>query len=89
MRRFFLRLANLWSGHAEREMTREIDAHLALLQDEFERQGMHKGIFFACAEIANRTSMKPHRMIAFLLGVHRDYLVPEAVRRSRSRNRFT
>ena len=41
MRRFFVRLANLFrSNRAEREMAREIDAHLALLQEEFERQGM-------------------------------------------------
>ncbi len=41
MRRFFLRLANLFRvGRAEREMAREIEAHLALLQEDFERQGM-------------------------------------------------
>jgi hypothetical protein len=41
MRRFFLRLANLFRGiSAETEMSREIDAHLALLQDEFETRGM-------------------------------------------------
>lgn len=41
MRRFLLRLANLFrrSG-AEREMTREIEAHLALLQEEFEQRGL-------------------------------------------------
>jgi putative ABC transport system permease protein len=44
VRRFFLRLANLFRGRrADGEMTREIDAHLALLQDEFERQGMPAG----------------------------------------------
>ena len=41
MRRFFARFANLFRGRrAEREMAREIEAHLALLQDEFETQGM-------------------------------------------------
>ena len=41
MRRFFARFANLFRrGRAEREMTREIAAHLALLQEEFEHQGM-------------------------------------------------
>src|SRR5262245_46394871 len=41
MRRFFARLANLFrSGNAEREMTREIDAHLALIQEDFERRGL-------------------------------------------------
>ena len=41
MRRFFARLANLFrSQNAERELAREIDAHLALMQDDFERQGL-------------------------------------------------
>ena len=41
MRRFFGRFANLFRrGRAEREMTREIAAHLTLLQEKFERQGM-------------------------------------------------
>ena len=41
MRRFFAKLKNVFShGSAERDLTREVDAHLALLQDEFERQGM-------------------------------------------------
>src|SRR5579871_103041 len=41
MRRFFAKLKNVFSHRsAERDLTREVDAHLALLQDEFERQGM-------------------------------------------------
>ena len=41
MRRFISRFANsLRSNRAESEMAREIVAHLTLLQDEFERQGM-------------------------------------------------
>src|SRR5579864_3125990 len=41
MRRFLAKLANLFrSSRAESDMSREIDAHLALLQDEFERQGI-------------------------------------------------
>jgi len=41
VRRFLLRLANLFRRRgAEREMTREIAAHLALLQEEFERRGL-------------------------------------------------
>src|SRR5215475_12424837 len=41
MRRFFARLANLFrSQNAECELAREIDAHLALMQDDFERQGL-------------------------------------------------
>src|ERR1700736_6016420 len=41
MRRFFAKLKNVFShGSAERDLTPEVDAHLALLQDEFERRGM-------------------------------------------------
>ena len=41
MRRFLARFANLFRRRrAEHEMAREIGAHLALLQDEFEGQGM-------------------------------------------------
>src|SRR5580704_3872071 len=41
MRRFFLRLANLVrGGKAERELAREIEAHLTLLQEDFERRGL-------------------------------------------------
>lgn len=41
MRRAWLRFANLFrKADAEREMTREMEAHLALLQEDFERRGM-------------------------------------------------
>lgn len=41
MRRFFARLANLFRGRsAERELAREIECHLKLLEDEFERRGL-------------------------------------------------
>lgn len=41
MRRFFARLTNLFrSRRAERELAREIDSHLALLQENFERRGL-------------------------------------------------
>jgi predicted permease len=41
MRRFLLRFANLFRGQsAEGEMSREIAAHLALLQEDFERRGL-------------------------------------------------
>jgi len=41
MRRFFSKLKNVFShGSAERDLTREVDAHPAMLQDEFERRGM-------------------------------------------------
>jgi putative ABC transport system permease protein len=40
MRRFFARLANLFRRPAlERELSREIASHLALLQEEYERRG--------------------------------------------------
>ena len=41
MRRFFARLANLLHGrNAERELAREMESHLALMQDEFENRGL-------------------------------------------------
>jgi predicted permease len=41
LRRILFRLSNAFrSGRAERELTREIAAHLTLLQDEFQRRGM-------------------------------------------------
>ncbi|HUE02957.1 MAG TPA: ABC transporter permease [Bryobacteraceae bacterium] len=42
MRRVFARLSNLWrSTRAERELAREIEAHLALLAEDFERRGLN------------------------------------------------
>jgi hypothetical protein len=41
MRRFFARLANLFRGsRMENELAREIESHLALLQEDFERRGL-------------------------------------------------
>ena len=41
MRRFFAKVSSLlFRGHAERELAREVTAHLTLLQDEFERRGL-------------------------------------------------
>ncbi|MGH9627837.1 MAG: ABC transporter permease [Bryobacteraceae bacterium] len=41
MRRFLLRVANLFRLQtAERELAREIDSHLALLEEQFERRGL-------------------------------------------------
>ena len=40
-RRFFARSASLFrSRKAERELAREIASHLALIREDFERQGM-------------------------------------------------
>jgi len=44
MRRFLAKAANLFgSRSAERELAREIEAHLALLQEEFEHRGLSPG----------------------------------------------
>lgn len=41
MRRFFARLWNLFDGRrAERELAREVESHIALLQEAFERRGL-------------------------------------------------
>ena len=41
MRRFFARFRNLLHGeNAELELSREIDSHLALLAENFERRGL-------------------------------------------------
>ncbi|MEZ5399993.1 MAG: ABC transporter permease [Bryobacteraceae bacterium] len=41
MRRFLARLRNLFgNGQADREATREIEAHAALMQEDYERRGM-------------------------------------------------
>ena len=41
VRSFFMKLKNLlWRNRAEDELAREVDAHLNLIQDEFERKGL-------------------------------------------------
>ena len=41
MRRGLARLANLFRGRrAERELAKEIESHLAMLTDDFERRGL-------------------------------------------------
>jgi len=41
LRRFFSRLVSLlWPGRREDDLSRELAAHVALLEDEFQRQGM-------------------------------------------------
>jgi hypothetical protein len=40
-RRLFSKFGNLFrSGRADRELAREVSAHLTLLEDEFQRRGM-------------------------------------------------
>lgn len=44
MRRLLARMANLFrTGAAERDLSREVDSHLALIQEDFERRGMPSG----------------------------------------------
>jgi predicted permease len=44
LRRLFLRLGACFRwGHADRQLTREIDAHLALMEEELVRQGLSEG----------------------------------------------
>ena len=41
LRRILARLGNLFRNHrAEKELAREVASHLALIADDFERQGM-------------------------------------------------
>ncbi len=41
MRRFWARLCNLFDGgRAERELAREVESHLDLLQESYERRGL-------------------------------------------------
>ncbi len=57
MRRLWLRFANLFrGGSAERELSREIAAHLALLREDFERRGMAPEE----AELAARRAFRNH-----------------------------
>ena len=43
MRRFLSRIANIFRPRAEREMNREINSHLGLIQEDLERQGLSPG----------------------------------------------
>src|SRR5437764_3378627 len=41
MRRFFAKFVNLFRGeHAERDLAREIESHLGMLQEDFEHRGL-------------------------------------------------
>ncbi len=53
MRPFLSRLANLFCARqAEREMAREVESHLALLREEFERQGLSSNEALRAARLA-------------------------------------
>src|SRR3984957_7277307 len=66
MRRFFARLATFFrSGRAERELHREIAAHLTLLADDFERRGMTR-------EEPRRAALRAYGGVEQAKELHRD-----------------
>lgn len=66
MRRFFQRIASLFgTRHAENELRREIESHLRILQDEFEKTGLPP----AEARLAARRS---YGNVEFVKELHRE-----------------
>ena len=66
MRRVFARLSNLWRGaRVERELAREIEAHLALIAEDFERRGLNP-------EEARRAAHRAYGGIEQAKELHRD-----------------
>jgi hypothetical protein len=66
MRRFFHRLVNLLRGtRADAEVTREITAHLALLEDDYRRRGM-------AADEARLAARRAMGSVAHAKDLHRD-----------------
>src|SRR5262245_37210472 len=66
MRRFIIRLLNVVRGDpVERELTRELDAHLALLEDEHVRRGMTR-------EDAHLAARRAIGSMALTKDLHRD-----------------
>src|SRR5437879_4606447 len=64
--RFVAKLENfIFRGRAERDLVREIDAHLALLQDDFERRGM-------TPEEARRAARRAYGGVEQAKALHRD-----------------
>ncbi len=69
MRRAWARFLNLFRlNHAEQEMSREIDAHLALLQENFEQRGMSPEE----AALAARRAFREHGGIEQVKELHRE-----------------
>ena len=65
MRRFFARLVNLFRGpRAESELAREIESHLALLEDDFERRGLSPEAARGPRAAPTAASSKPRNCIA-------------------------
>jgi hypothetical protein len=66
MRRFFAKLANLFSRRrAERELAREIDAHLTILRDDFEARGMSE-------EEAKLAARRSYGSVEYAKELHRE-----------------
>lgn len=66
MRRVFAKLSNLWRGaRVERELAREIEAHLALIAEDLERRGLNP-------EEARRAAHRAYGGIEQAKELHRD-----------------
>ena len=66
MRRFFKRIASLFGArHAENELRREIESHVRILQDDFEKTGLSP----AEAKLAARRS---YGNVEFVKELHRE-----------------
>src|SRR5262245_16547567 len=66
MKRFVLRLLNVFRrDRAERELARELDSHLALIEDEHVRRGMTR-------EDARRAARRTVGSIPLASDLHRD-----------------
>src|ERR1035441_8341474 len=66
VRRFFARLANLLhTSRRERDLAREIESHLALLQEDFERRGLPP-------EAARLAALRAYGGVAQAQELHRD-----------------
>jgi putative ABC transport system permease protein len=66
MRRFFAKLANLFKRpRAESELAREINAHLTMLQDEFEARGMPQ-------EEAKLAARRSYGSVEYAKDLHRE-----------------
>jgi putative ABC transport system permease protein len=66
MRRCLAKLANLFKrSHAERELAREINAHLTILQDEFEVRGMPR-------QEAKMAARRSYGNVEFAKELHRE-----------------
>src|SRR5688500_16443033 len=82
LRRSILRLFNtLWPGRADRQLDREIAAHLALLEDEFRARGLapaeasaaeHRAFGSAAGVLQAREQHRDARAFAWIVDARRD-----------------